>query len=284
MAKGLSSRARAALGGVALTLAVAPAVAQAPSPPTRVVSIALCADQMLIAMADPGQIASLSYRATDPAMSFYAAEAEAYPHAARSAESVVRLRPDLVLVDSATPAATRDLLLRLGFHLADVDPVSTIDGAITQIEALADLLGQQTRGMALAQLVASARFQAYDANWGLTAAYVRRRGFVAGETELVSDILRVIGLNNAGDALVGREGGYLTLEQLVATPPDFLIVPDTNPAVVDQGVAFLEHPALLQLFPPERRVELPERLTACGGPSLPEAIRLLGSEFRRVRP
>ncbi|MCW5714154.1 MAG: ABC transporter substrate-binding protein [Bauldia sp.] len=283
MAKGSASRIAGVFGAALLVLApAAPVSAQAP--PARVVSIALCADQMLIALADPGQIASLSYRATDPTMSFYAAEAEAYPHAARSAESVIRLRPDLVLVDSATPAATRDLLLRLGFRLADVDPVATIDEAITQIEALSDLLGRQERGAALAQLVASARFQAYDANWGLTAAYVRRRGFVAGEAELVSDILRVIGLNNAGDALVGREGGYLTLEQLVAMPPDFLIVPDTNPTIVDQGVAFLEHPALLELFPPERRIELPERLTSCGGPSLPEAIRLLGSEFRRVRP
>ncbi|MCW5717282.1 MAG: ABC transporter substrate-binding protein [Bauldia sp.] len=283
MAKGSASRI-AGVFGAALLMAAPAAPVSAQAPPARVVSIALCADQMLIALADPGQIASLSYRATDPTMSFYAAEAEAYPHAARSAESVIRLRPDLVLVDSATPAATRDLLLRLGFHLADVDPVATIDEAITQIEALSDLLGRQARGAALAQLVASARFQAYDANWGLTAAYVRRRGFVAGEAELVSDILRVIGLNNAGDALVGREGGYLTLEQLVAMPPDFLIVPDTNPTIVDQGVAFLEHPALLELFPPERRIELPERLTSCGGPSLPEAIRLLGSEFRRVRP
>lgn len=284
MAKGIAARATAVAGAALLAFAVAPAHAQTPPPPSRVVSIALCADQMLIALADPGQIASLSYRATDPSVSFYATEAAAFPHGARSAESVIRFRPDLVLVDSGTPRATRDLLIRLGYRLADVDPVATIDGAITQIEALADLLGRQAEGAALAQLVASARFQAYDANWGLTAAYVRRRGFVAGETELVSDILRVIGLDNAGDALVGREGGYLTLEQLVATPPDFLIVPDTTPEVVDQGVAFLEHPALLQLFPADRRVELPERLTACGGPSLPEAIRLLGSEFRRVRP
>ncbi|MGV8841327.1 MAG: ABC transporter substrate-binding protein [Bauldia sp.] len=284
MAKALARCIRVPPGVLALAVAATALPAGAQAPPSHVVSLALCADQMLIALADPRQIASLSYRATDAAMSFYAAEAEAYPHAARSAESVIRLRPDLVMVDSATPAATRDLLIRLGYRLADVDPVATIDGAITQIEAIADLLGQEARGAALAQLVATARFQAYDANWGLTAAYVRRRGFVAGEAELVSDILRVIGLNNAGDALVGREGGYLTLERLVAAPPDYLIVPDTDPAIVDQGVAFLEHPALLALFPPERRIELPERLTACGGPSLPEAIRLLGSEFRRVRP
>src|SRR5206468_2805496 len=38
---------------------------EAQSPPQRIVSINLCADELLLALADPGQIADLSIYATD---------------------------------------------------------------------------------------------------------------------------------------------------------------------------------------------------------------------------
>src|SRR5262245_2374330 len=56
----------------------APALAGAPALP-RVASLSVCADQYLLALADPSQIAGLSVDATDPALSFYAAKAGAFP-------------------------------------------------------------------------------------------------------------------------------------------------------------------------------------------------------------
>lgn len=261
-----------------------PTTMNAEAVPERVVSTSLCADQLLIALAGPGQIAALSIEAQDPERSYYASRAAAFPRNSGTAESIVSYNPDLVLIDGATPAATRDLLLRLGYFVVEVGTVSTIDEAIAQIRTVGALLGQEAEGEALARLISSARFQAFNSNWGVTAAYYQRRGMVAGETDLVSDILRIIGLNNAAADYRVRPGGTLSLEALIAAPPDYLIVSDINPRVIDQGLALLEHPALLALFPPDRRIELPERYTVCGGPSLPEAIRRLQAEFRRVSP
>ena len=89
----------------------------APAVPRRVVSINLCADELLLALADPGQIASLSVYATDPDLSTVVAEAAAFPHHAASAESVVALAPDLVLAGRFTKRDTRDMLTRLGYRL-----------------------------------------------------------------------------------------------------------------------------------------------------------------------
>lgn len=252
--------------------------------PRRIVSASLCADQMLLGLASREQIAALSWQATNADVSYYADAAAAFPLNAGTAESIISFNPDLVLIDSTTSVATRDLLIRLGYFVVEVTPVRTIDDAIAQIRTMGQLLGHAEAGEAMAQIVFSARYQAYDVNWGVTAAYYHRRGYVAGETELVSDILRVIGLNNAASDLLVRPGGYLSLEALIASPPDYLIVSNANPEIIDQGLALLNHPALLELFPPSRRIELPERLTTCGGPSLTEAIRLLSSEFRRVSP
>ena len=80
----------------------------------------------------------------------------------------------------------------------------------------------------------------------------------------------------------GPKPADITAEYKAAGTPDLILV--TTPATVpgDQGEALLAHPALADLYPPDRRSLLPERLTVCGGPSLPEAIDGLASEARRV--
>ena len=50
----------------------------------------------------------------------------------------------------------------------------------------------------------------------------------------------------------------------------------------DQGRALLLHPALQTLYPPARRIVIPERLTVCGGPMLVEALDRLAAEIARV--
>ena len=53
--------------------------APAADPPRRVVSFNICADQLVVALADPAQIAGLSPYATDPTLSAVAGEARAFP-------------------------------------------------------------------------------------------------------------------------------------------------------------------------------------------------------------
>ena len=64
---------------------------------------------------------------------------------------------------------------------------------------------------------------------------------------------------------LGR-GGTVSLERLVADPPDYVLMADSDRDAIDQGSALLWHPALRRAIPPERRLYLPDRLTICGGP------------------
>jgi iron complex transport system substrate-binding protein len=72
----------------------------------------------------------------------------------------------------------------------------------------------------------------------------------------------------------------VSLERLVADPPDYLLVSERDEAGADQGTALLRHPALLAAVPPERRLHVPARLTICGGPATPLAIDALAAEVR----
>ena len=77
---------------IVLAFLTSPAASQS-GPPSRIVSINLCADELLVALADPEQIAALSPYATDPDLSFMAKEAAKFRHDAGTAETVVDIDP-----------------------------------------------------------------------------------------------------------------------------------------------------------------------------------------------
>lgn len=256
----------------------------APAVPRRVVSINLCADELLLALADPGQIASLSVYATDPDLSTVVAEAAAFPHHAASAESVVALAPDLVLAGRFTKRDTRDMLTRLGYRLELLDAPRSIADSEKQIGRVAALLGHPDRGAALIADIETARARAAAAAPSVksTAANYQRRGYVAGSDTLMSELLGIAGFADAGGKLAGRTGGFVPLEKVVASPPDYIVVASADLAAHDEGSALLAHPALMSLYPESRRIVLPPKLTVCGGPTLPLALDRVASEAHRV--
>jgi iron complex transport system substrate-binding protein len=256
----------------------------APAVPRRVVSINLCADELLLALADPGQIASLSVYATDPDLSTIVAEAAAFPHHAASAESVVALAPDLVLAGRFTKRDTRDMLTRLGYRLELLDAPRSIADSEKQIGRVAALLGHPDRGAALIADIETARARAAAAAPSVksTAANYQRRGYVAGSDTLMSELLGIAGFADAGGKLAGRTGGFVPLEKVVASPPDYIVVASADLAAHDEGSALLAHPALMSLYPESRRIVLPPKLTVCGGPTLPLALDRVASEAHRV--
>jgi iron complex transport system substrate-binding protein len=254
--------------------------------PSRIASINLCADNLLMALADPDQIAALSPYAVDPTLSFFADRAAGLRHDAAEAETVVALKPDLVLAGRFTKLATRDMLASLGYRVVPLDAVRSVDQSIAQIREIAALVGHPERGEALIGEIEAARARARRATSGMTvpptAAVYQRRGYVTGAETLTGDLLATVGLANAGGALAGRTGGFVPLEQLVAAGPDYLVVAAPDVRAEDQGAALLSHPALERLYPAERRIVLPERLTVCAGPSLPAALDWLASEVGRM--
>jgi iron complex transport system substrate-binding protein len=263
-----------------------PTGAAATEAPQRIVSINLCADELLLTLADPEQIAALSIYAADPVMSFTAEAALAFRHDVADAEQIVDLDADLILAGRFTKRATREMLERLGYQVELLDAVASVDDSIAQIRRIAALVGHPERGEALVADIEAARDRATVADAAVrpTAAVYQRRGYVTGGATLTGDLLRIAGFDNAGAQLAGERGGFVPLERIVSDPPDFIVVAAADRQVEDQGSALLAHPALARMYPPDRRIVLPERLTVCGGPSLPAALDRLAAEARRVAP
>jgi iron complex transport system substrate-binding protein len=262
-------------------MATVPAAADAPR---RVVSFNLCADQLVLALADADQIAGLSPYAADPNLSVMADKARAFPRLDWQAEATIALQPDLVLIGPNDRSVTRRMLAAQGMRVAEVGFVADLASARTQIRDVAELIGHRERGEKLvAELdAARARLAAMPTLPYATALVVERGGYTQGPSSLVAALLAEAGLAPPAGAPAGY-GGFIPLEKLLLLKPDLVFLKDPPSAPSDQGALYLTHPALRELYSPNRRVALPTRYTMCGGPALVAAFDYLASSLAQLK-
>jgi iron complex transport system substrate-binding protein len=242
-----------------LALAAMPAEAA----PRRIVSLNLCTDQYLLALADRAQIAALTANARDTEMSAAAAKVGNIPMVSHSAEALVTIDPDLVLAGpgwrsgamAAVPIRNRRIV-----ELANADSYADI---VAQIRQVATAIGHADRGEALVARMDRALAALPKAGRGRVAAYYQRRGYLTGTGTLVDDLMRRVGLVNLAGKLNKPVLSQMSLEELIAARPDFLIVESATDRITDQGTEMLHHP-LLKDIP---RLRLPQAWTVCGGPA-----------------
>jgi iron complex transport system substrate-binding protein len=254
----------------------------AADPPRRVVSFNQCGDQLVLALADPEQIAGLSPYAADPSLSAVAEKAKAYPRLDWQAESTIALQPDLVLIGQNDRPVTKHILRAQGLRLYEIALISDLDAARRQITEVAAVLGHPERGeKLLAELdAARARLHAAPKPPFRSALLINRGGYTAGEHSLAAALLAEAGLKPPPGAPPGY-GGYVPLERLLMLRPDAIVL-NNLPRESDQGSYNLSHPALVALYPSQRRIVLPPRYTICGGAALIEAFDYLAALLTRL--
>jgi iron complex transport system substrate-binding protein len=247
----------------------------------RIVSMNVCTDQVLLKLADPSQIVGLSRFSRD---AWVAVDAHRYPILSGGAEDVLVLRPDVVVASLFDKRSTRELLKANGFHLAEFAVPQNLAEAKIQIREMGEIAGHPDRAAAeIARLDAAlvrARQAVADRHYRVLP--LTRRGWVAGSDSFLGALLTETGLFSAAGELGFGMGGFASLEAIVNLKPDFILVAQAGDYAGDDGQAFLLHPALERLYPPEKRIVIPERLTECGGVMLAEALDVLVKELKRV--
>src|SRR3546814_13830557 len=78
---------------------------------------------------------------------------------------------------------------------------------------------------------------------GRVAAYYQRRGYMTGTGTLIDELMTRVGLVNLAGQLGEPPLSQLSLEEMVAAEPDFLIVESATDVGTDQGSVMLHHPA-----------------------------------------
>ncbi len=268
---------RAFAAGVVAMLgfgAAAAAPAAAATPPGRIVSLNLCADELVLRLAPPGHVASVTFLAADPVSSTVADRTAGIVLNRGLAEEVVPLAPDLVIAGRFTTRAATAMLRRLGIEVLELDIPASIEEAYAQIRSLAARLGAAERGEAMvAQIEAALAVPPPPRR--LSAVVLRPNGFTAGPGSLPDELMRRAGLDNLAARLATSRLGQLEVEDIVTAAPEVMVVdmnPDTPPS---RARSLIQHPALVRTAAHGVVVPLPSRLWSCVGPQLAEAFASL---------
>lgn len=264
--------------GVMCSLAV-PVAAQAPK---RIVSLSLCADQYLLALADPAQIVALNRFSHDPAMSWGVAKARRFPGIRGSAEEMLTLKPDLVFTGGFGTAAALAVLKSRKVPTIDLPWDDRFESIERTTRMVAAAIGHPERGEALiASMRLRLRALGPPPGHGRVAAYYQRRGYLTGQGTLIDEMMGRAGLTNLATKLGRPMLSHLSLEAMAIAKPDFLLL-EHGDQVRDKGTEMLQHPLLRRIVPVHRRIIVPEALTTCAGPSYPDAMATLVDGIRRA--
>lgn len=269
-----------------LVLAMAPAaaaasLARAGEPPRRVVSLNLCTDQLAALLLPPGRIAALSRLARDPELSYVATRIEGIAVTEGGAEELLALKPDLVLAGTYTAQPAVRMAKAHHIPVVQVGLIADFDGIRAQVRTVAAALGESAKGEdLLADMDRRLAAAAPGDGRRPTALSLAPGAFTSGAGTLTAAVMRAAGLANYPEAKGMTGYGYLTVEGIVADPPDLLITgaPSPGRGVKDRpslAGALISHPALARAIPPDRRPALDENLLGCGGPYTAAAVEAL---------
>ncbi len=250
--------------------------------PRRIVSLSLCADQYLVLLADPAQIAALNRFSHDPGMSWAYARARRFRVTRGDAESLMTLRPDLVFTAGFGTPTALEVLRRRRIRTVELERAEDYPAIERSVRQVAAAVGHPERGDTLIKAMrARLAARGLPPGRGRGAAYYQRRGYLTGQGTLVDEMMRRAGLINLAAHLGRPMLSYLSIEQMARARPDFLLV-EQKGVVRDRGPEMLEHPLLRRVVPDSRRILLPEALTTCAGPSYPDAMAALYQGIRQA--
>ena len=258
----------ASLSAISLALA-APAAAS----PARVASLNLCTDELVLALAAPDQIVSVTHLAQQPAETPLWRQAARYARNDGSLLSVVPLRPDLVVTMGGGVRDRLRIAERLGIRTLDLPFAQSLADLVTNISLVATALDRPEAGAALLRrltaLIRSAPAGRRDALWlGGGGRTVPASGLEAQWMSLAGLRQRTI------------QGDRVSLETLLAAPPDVLLRSDYRLGQYSSGQRWLAHP-MVRHVRAGRIVPTDGRRWTCMGPLLIDEIQRLRGEVAR---
>ena len=269
--------------GWALLLWAGAAVAADPGP-QHVMSLSMCTDDLLLELLPPERIASVTYYARDPTISYQ------WPQAAKvrinwgTVEEVLAEKPDLVLAGTYTTPAARSLLKKLHWPLLEIAPAADFDAIRTVTRQVAQALGREAAGEALIEkmdatlreLAASRPQQLIRvAAWG-------EGGSIPGKGTMFDTILSAAGGVNVASSLSGEYTSF-DVEQLLAAQPDILAYASNISDTPGLNTDLAQHPLIRKLYS-SRRVTYPSALYNCGVvESADAAVALRASLLKAMR-
>ncbi|KCZ93501.1 putative iron ABC transporter periplasmic iron-binding protein [Hyphomonas johnsonii MHS-2] len=240
--------------------------------PSRIVSLDYCADQFVLKLADRDRILAVSPDAAKD-FSYMHAAAKGAPTVRPLAEDVLILKPDLVVRSYGGGPNAAAFFEQAGVPVLNVGWAGDIPSVMTNIQSMADGLGEPERGEALVTDM-RARLDALNVRSDQKRAlYLTPAGVTSGPGSLIHAMLVAAGLTNFEETSGWRA---IPLERLAYDQPDVVVAAFFG-SLANHPDAWspMNHPVAQAQLSDRDVVPLQGAWTTCGGWFLMDAIEAL---------
>jgi iron complex transport system substrate-binding protein len=241
--------------------------------PSRVASLNLCTDELLLLIAAPGQIASVTHLSHRQPESPLWRRARRFPRNDGSLLSVASVRPDLVLTMGGAGRDRAGIARRLGITIIDLPHSQSLDDVEASIRTVAAGLDRPRRGEELIGHMRRLRATA-------PAARVDTIWLGGGGRSLPVDGLGAEWMALAGFRQRPLRGDRVSLEELLVRPPETILRSDYRQGQYSGEQNWLTHP-LARRVRASQTVATDGRLWTCMGPLMIDEVVRLRRELAR---
>ena len=201
--------------------------------PTRITTMSAGFDEITLGLVPVSRIVGVGSATKNPDTSSMSTEVQDVPTVGRDPESVASVSPDLVVASPTQKADVVAAIAKLGIPIVQLNLDPTPEGRISTILLLGYLYGEEDRAVTLANEVQK-RYEAVtaitskkpDADRPVVLSATKYTSmFIAGSGTTGEGIVTAAGGINAGtkSGIVGN--ATASLENVVATDPDVIIIP-----------------------------------------------------------
>lgn len=255
---------RAFVSASAISLALAGAAEAAPR---RVASLNLCTDELLLMLADPGQIVSVTHLAQQQAETPLWRAAGRYPRNDGTLLSLAQLRPDLVLTMGGSGGRDRGrIAARLGMAMLDLPYPQSLADVRASVRRVANALGRPAAGREVESRLA--RLEAARPTRQIETLWLGGGGRTLPAAGLGAQWMALAGFRQSA-----VRGDRVGLEQLLVRPPQAILRSDYRAGQYSSEQRWLSHPLARKVK--ASTIATDGRPWTCMGPAmLPEIERL----------
>lgn len=217
--------------------------------PDRIVSLTLASDEILLDIVDEKErISAITYLASDKSISNVADRASSFPEIYPNLEQVINLSPDIVIVASyinqnfrkqLDDSGIKTLFLKEFGGLSSVkENINLIGKAVCEEENAKDLI----KNMELK--LSSITKKIPENKVSPKVLYYSPSGFTAGKDSTVGEIIEMSGAINLGSKTGIKDFGKISLEYIIDSDPDIIILSSFNPSNPDFPKEFIANTVL----------------------------------------
>ncbi len=202
-------------------------------------------------------------------------------------EKILELNPDVVLVDNTTgPATALEVIQRAGIKVTMIDEAWTLTDIAKKIEAIGEVIGEQSAAAQLVQKLNSALQDSGKDHPGVRIAFLYLRGgsaiyLLGGQGSGADSLIEHLGAIDVGAQKFKDPFSPITSEALIATNPEIILVMSKGLESVGGIDGLVSLPGISQTPAGKNRavIAVDDSLLLSFGPRTPDLLRQLSGEI-----